>query len=148
MIRLKIKIEDQEVRQALGRLAAQGKSLRPAMRDIGEYLVESVKHRFAEGKGPDGTPWENNTEATMLAYLYRRGGATMRRREEKGKERGSNPYFNKKGQLNSRGSKMVTGKRPLIGESRRMSPPARGRGVAPGSGLTFGHRRISTPFSV
>lgn len=117
MIDLKIKIEDQEVQGAMCRLAAQGKSLKPAMQDIGEYLVESVKRRFAEGKGPDGTPWEANTQATMLAFLARKGGDTSRRKGEKS----SNPYFRQDGRLNKRGAGQVSGKRPLIGESKRLS---------------------------
>lgn len=117
MIKLNIKIEDQEVQQALRRLAAQGKNLNPAMRDIGECLVLSTKRRFAEGKGPDGTPWEANKESTMLALLARKGGDTSRRKGEKS----SNPYFRQDGRLSKRGGGQVSGKRPLIGESKRLS---------------------------
>ncbi|MHB1183388.1 MAG: phage virion morphogenesis protein [Desulfobulbia bacterium] len=117
MIDLKIKIEDQEAQQAMRRLAGQGKSLKPAKQDIGEYLVGSVKRRFAEGKGPDGTPWEANKESTMLALLARRGGGTSRRKGEKS----SNPYFRQDGRLSKRGGRQVSGKRPLIGESKRLS---------------------------
>lgn len=136
MIKLKIKIEDQEVQQALRRLAAQGKSLKPAMRDIGEYMVESTKRRFAEGKGPDGTPWASNTEATMLAHLFRRSGGTSRRKGEKG----SNLY-RQDGRLNKRGERQVMGKRPLIGESKRLGNEihylATGGSVEIGSSLEY-----------
>lgn len=137
MIKLNIKIEDQEVLRALGRLAAQGKSLRPAMLDIGEYLVESTKRRFAEGKGPDGTAWEANKESTMLSFLARRGGATSRRKGEKS----SNPYLRQDGRLNKRGAGQVSGKRPLIGEARRLSTEIHSnvtaQGVEVGSSLEY-----------
>lgn len=118
MIDLKIKIDDAEVMAAMRRLAASGSNMRPAMREIGEYLTDSTKRRFAAGKAPDGTRWESNTEATMLAYLARRGGGTSRRKGEKSR----NPYFNKRdGRLNKRGVGLITGKKPLIGESKRLS---------------------------
>ncbi|MEW6521203.1 MAG: hypothetical protein AB1461_17525 [Thermodesulfobacteriota bacterium] len=46
MIDLKIKIDDAEVMAALRRLAAAGSNLRPAMREIGEYLVDSGNGLF------------------------------------------------------------------------------------------------------
>lgn len=118
MIDPKIKIDDAEVMAAMRRLADSGGNMRPAMREIGEYLTDSTKRRFAAGQAPDGTRWESNTEATMLAYLARRGGSTSRRKGEKSR----NPYFNKRdGRLNKRGAGLITGKKPLIGESKRLS---------------------------
>jgi phage gpG-like protein len=117
MIELKIKIDDAEVMAAMRRLAASGSSMRPAMREIGEYMVDSTRRRFAAGQAPDGTRWKSNTEATMLSYLARRGGGTSRRPGEKGR----NPYFRKDGRLNKRGGGLLSGKKPLIGESKRLS---------------------------
>ncbi len=48
----------------LGALAAAGQDLTPVMRDIGEYLVRVTKDRFADERGPDGTPWQPLSEAT------------------------------------------------------------------------------------
>ena len=89
---------------------------RALLEDIGEYMVRATKRRFKAGKDPDGTPWRPNTPATILAYLFRRGGGSSRRKGEKS----SSPYYTKKGLLNSRGSGLVMGKRPLIGEGKRL----------------------------
>ena len=130
-----VKINDSEIANAINRLQRAGGDLKPAMEDIGEYLTRSTKLRFAEGKGPDGTPWEPNTEATIVEFLRRKAGGTSRRKGEKG----NNPYFGKDGRLNKRGAGQVMGKRPLIGESKRLSTEinylADANSVAVGSGL-------------
>ena len=117
MSEITFQLDDREIRDALDRLLLAGGNLKPAMRDIGEYLVVATKKRFAEGKGPDGTPWAPNTEATILAYLRRRGGSSVRRKGEKRRH----PYLRKDGRVNKRGAALVAGKRPLIGESKRLS---------------------------
>ncbi len=110
-----IKINDQEILQKIQRLQHTGSDLKSAMEDIGEYIVRSTKKRFSEGKAPDGTPWKPNTEATILAFLSRRAGGSTRRRGEK-----AGNYYNKDGRLNKRGAGVVMGKKPLIGESKRL----------------------------
>lgn len=93
---LRVEIQDQEVQAALERLVESGEDMSPAMRDIGEYLVESTKGRFRTGTAPDGTPWAPNSEATIRAALYRMG----RKAPPKGAT--------------------LPAKRPGIGESRRL----------------------------
>ena len=115
---IEIKINDSEVQTALRRLLAKAQDLTPVMQDIGECLLLSTKRRFADGKAPDGTPWAANKQSTILNYLRQKGGDTSRRPGEKS----NNPYYGKKdGLLNTRGIALVTAKRPLIGESRRLS---------------------------
>lgn len=101
-----IKINDREIQQTIKRLARAGGDLKPAMQDIGEYLTVSTKKRFAEGQAPDGTPWEPNTAATIAAFARRKKGSSVRRPGER------RP---KKRDLGA------AGKKPLIGESRRLS---------------------------
>ncbi|HID48327.1 MAG TPA: phage virion morphogenesis protein [Chromatiales bacterium] len=60
-----IKIDDRGIQAALRRLQRQAGDLTPAMRDIGEYLVQSTKERFAEGRAPDGASWAPNRPATL-----------------------------------------------------------------------------------
>lgn len=93
-----------EVQEMLGRVERLGADLRPLMQEIGEQLIESTKRRFATGTAPDGTPWVANAPSTDLTYLS--------------KFRGS---IGKNGRLTRSGIGRVTSKRPLIGESRRLS---------------------------
>lgn len=54
----------EEAERRLRALAEAGHDLTPAMRDIGEYLVRTTKDRFADERGPDGTPWAPLTDRT------------------------------------------------------------------------------------
>ena len=61
---IEITIDDAEVLAALNRLVAAGGDLTPAMRDIGEHLLNTTRERFSEEKAPDGTPWAPLSETT------------------------------------------------------------------------------------
>ena len=41
--------------------------LTPVMNDIGEYMAEATRKRFAAGVGPDGVPWAPKSPATIEA---------------------------------------------------------------------------------
>ncbi|MDE2388929.1 MAG: phage virion morphogenesis protein, partial [Betaproteobacteria bacterium] len=56
---------------ALDRLIAVGQSPHGAMRDIAAYGENSTKARFADGVGPDGTPWKPSWR------VQARGGKTL-----------------------------------------------------------------------
>ncbi len=60
-----IEIDDREIQAALRRLQQQIGDLTPVMQEIGEYLVQSTKDRFARGEAPDGTPWAPNSPVTL-----------------------------------------------------------------------------------
>lgn len=62
---IQIEIDDSDVLAALNGLLAAGKDLTPAYQDIGEYLVQSTKNRFAAGEAPDGTPWAPLSPVTV-----------------------------------------------------------------------------------
>lgn len=133
---IKIEINDHDVTAMLHRLYGVLGNLRPVMQDIGEYGVVSTKERFKDGTAPDGRKWDPNRPSTIMEYLRRRGGDTSRRPGEKS----ANPYFGKRdGRLNKRGATLVSGKRPLIGETKRLSNEinyrADGSSVAIGSSL-------------
>jgi phage gpG-like protein len=102
---IRVSLEDQQFQAAMQALAAAAKDPRPALRELGEQLVESTKARFREGRGPDGAAWAPNTETTYLQYL--------------GAFRSS--FSKKTGQLTKAGANRAIGKQPLIGESRRLS---------------------------
>lgn len=105
---IKVEINDPEVAANLERLVAKIADLKPAFKEIGEYLVLSTKRRFSAGTAPDGSTWPANTESTILAFLRRKAGSSVRREGETA----ASPKT---------GMGMVTGKRPLIGESKRLS---------------------------
>ncbi len=102
---IKIDITDNGVQEALNRLSSAGNSLHPALRDIGEFLVDSTRQRFATSTAPDGTRWAPNTETTILMYLGRYKGS----------------FSKKTGRLTKQGAGRASGKRPLIGETGDLS---------------------------
>ena len=94
-----IEIEDAELRKALkdaqDALGKQGMS--EMFKSIGEDLVASTKLRFSTSTAPDGSRWLANARSTIERFV------------NEGK------YYSKSGKLNSKGSAMVAGKRPLVG---------------------------------
>lgn len=71
MTTFKIHYRSDAVDAAIARLKAAAADMLPAWRDIGEYLVESTKRRFREGKAPDGSAWAPKSETTIAAYAAR-----------------------------------------------------------------------------
>lgn len=98
------RIDDAQVRAAFARLEAAGADTVPVRREIGEYIVDSMKRRFVTSTGPDGQRWVQNTQATIEAYARKYAGS-----------------YTKRGKLSKKGADRVMGKRPLIGESRTLS---------------------------
>lgn len=99
-----IEIDDRRVLDVLAELAARLDDLTPAMQTIGEYLVGSTKRRFAMSTGPDGVRWAPNSQVTYLRMIERAHGVTL-----------------KSGQINRKGAGMAMAKKPLIGETHRLS---------------------------
>lgn len=52
-----ITVEDRGISSALQRLLTATGDLRPAFRDMGEYLLRAERARFAAQRGPDGRAW-------------------------------------------------------------------------------------------
>ncbi|CQR43713.1 Phage virion morphogenesis protein [Thiomonas sp. CB3] len=95
---------DTGVAAYLDQLAARMADLTPVMQDLGEYLVMSTKARFATSTAPDGTPWASNSQVTIGRYLGNYSG-----------------MYKKSGALSKKGATRSAAKKPLIGESRRLS---------------------------
>ena len=100
-----VKINAGEVQAAVKRLAGRCENLRPAMEDIGEYMIEATRQRFVSGTAPDGSAWKPNRPATLVAQAYRKAGGTVLRKGEKVRVPGG----------------VLAGKKPLVGESKRLS---------------------------
>lgn len=101
---LKIEITDAGVVDAFNRLIAFGENPQGALMAIGEAAADFTKRRFVESADPYGTPWEPNSDTTLRAVLHRSG-----------------KNFTGKGSLSKRGQAVLSGKKPLIGESKSLS---------------------------
>lgn len=99
-----IEVDDRHVLDVLSELIKRLGDLTPAMQTVGDYLVGSTKRRFAASIGPDGVRWAPNSEVTYLRMIERAHGVTL-----------------KSGQINQKGAGMAMAKKPLIGETHRLS---------------------------
>ena len=72
-VTIRVTIDDSEVVAALDRLAAAGRDLTPAMRDVGEHLLNSTRERFRTETAPDGAPWAPLTAATRAKKPRNKG---------------------------------------------------------------------------
>ncbi|GAB4481864.1 MAG: phage virion morphogenesis protein [Burkholderiaceae bacterium] len=122
---IRIDIDDRAVLRVLSDLLRRVSDPAPALRDIGEYLVASTRRRFGAGLAPDGTPWAPNSPVTIMRHLGKYGGSFRRRG----------------GGLTKKGAARAAAKRPLIGETRRLSSEIAyrliPRGVEVGSSLVY-----------
>lgn len=71
MVSIRITVDDKEVRQALTRLDAAGRDLKPAMSAIGSYLETATREHFQSGQAPDGAAWKPSIRALVT------GGKTL-----------------------------------------------------------------------
>jgi phage virion morphogenesis protein len=62
---IQIELDNEKVQQALTRLQRRVGDIRPALKNIGEALLDSIDRRFAAQQAPDGTPWDGNAPATI-----------------------------------------------------------------------------------
>lgn len=64
-MRIQIEYDGADVTRMLQRLIDAGINPRPALKEIGEELVDSTKKRFETTTGPDGAPWKRNAASTI-----------------------------------------------------------------------------------
>lgn len=62
---IQIDIDDRQVTAVLTELIARGEDLKPALREIGEYLDLAHRERWDRERAPDGTPWAPLKPATQ-----------------------------------------------------------------------------------
>ena len=72
MTSINIIVLTQEAEQALSDLARSLTDMKPALKAIGESLVESTKQRFVDSKGPDGVKWKPNKPSTLARKKSRK----------------------------------------------------------------------------
>ncbi|MFZ5536770.1 MAG: phage virion morphogenesis protein [Pseudomonadota bacterium] len=100
---IEIEFDDRPVLDALNELMRRASDPEPALRYIGEKLLDSTKQRFVDGRDPDGQPWAPNTPLTLAWYLS---------------EHGSN--FEEDGSLSPKGETRLGAKKPLTGKTRAL----------------------------
>jgi len=101
----KVQVTDASAIDAFNRLIAFGENPQGALLAIGEtVLLPFTRERFTTSTDPYGEPWEQNSDTTLRAALHRSG-----------------KNFTKKGALSKRGTAVLAGKKPLIGESKSLS---------------------------
>ncbi len=66
---IEIELNDSPVLDALNELMRRASDPEPALRYIGEKLVDSTKQRFVDGRAPEGDEWAKNEELTLAFYL-------------------------------------------------------------------------------
>ena len=104
MSRIAVTVDDREVLHALTELAQRMGTPGPALKLIGEVLVESTKQRFKASRAPDGSPWAPNTETTLERHLSLFAGSRT-----------------KTGKRSAKGARRAAAKKPLIGETKALS---------------------------
>jgi len=98
---IEITYNDGNIHAALKRIMDATQNMEPAMRSIGEIVMEISKRSFDNSASPDGTPWAPNSQATILNYLEQTNG-----------------NYKKDGKLSAKGTQRAINKKPLIGQSR------------------------------
>lgn len=94
---IRVEYDSRGVLDALQGFLARVADPAPAFAEIGERLQESTQARFNTSTAPDGSPWADNAEATILQYLAGRKGV-----------------YGKRGGLTQKGMTALLHKRPLV----------------------------------
>lgn len=71
--RIRVELDDAEVRKALNRVIAAGGDMSPLFADIGEHLLNTTRERFVAQAAPDGTDWAELTETTKRRKRRNKG---------------------------------------------------------------------------
>lgn len=99
-----ITLNSAPVGSILTELRGQLNDLSPVLRAIGDDMTERVKLRFSTSTGPNGAPWQPNSQATLIRYLEAREG-----------------FSRKTGKIVAKGRQMAIAKKPLIGQGGALS---------------------------
>ena len=62
---IEVIIDDSQIRRSLQQLQQAATDISPALRAIGEVMVESTKRRFETGTDPQGNLWKENKASTL-----------------------------------------------------------------------------------
>lgn len=63
-MRINVELDDRRLQRALSEMLQRGQDLSPALRSIGELLLNSTRERFVDEEAPDGTKWAELSDVT------------------------------------------------------------------------------------
>lgn len=115
-----VRFDSAPVLARLQEIARRVDDLSPAMRDIGELMVESTKERFTSSTGPDGQRWPALAKDTILARLAKISGQyaayTNLKTRKVGQVRVGDKkgYYDKAGKVAGKGLLALMNMRPLV----------------------------------
>jgi phage gpG-like protein len=101
---IQITTTDTGVHAEIARLLRAVENPAPALKAVGELVVEFTKTRFEVSQDPYGKPWAPNSDTTLRQLLHSHG-----------------KNFTRKGSVSARGQRVLASKKPLIGESKSLS---------------------------
>ena len=122
-----IEVNNTEVLAAFNRLLQLGQNMNPILRVIGEEVTERAKRRFETSTAPDGSAWAPNSDTTLRAFLHSKSDSRAKFSHLGSRKEGAafvefkKGYFKKDGSLTKKSQDLLSGKKPLIGESRDLS---------------------------
>lgn len=122
-----IEVNNTAVMDAFNRLLHAGEDLNPVMSAIGEDIVRRAKARFETSTAPDGTPWAQNSDATLRKMLHDKADIRAAFSHLGSRKQGSalvgfkKEYFKKDGSLTKKSQDLLAGKKPLIGELGKLA---------------------------
>ena len=64
-MKIKVELDDRQVRDAFNRLLMAGTDMTPLMRDIGEHLLNTTRQRFRDQEDPEGQDWKPLSAVTL-----------------------------------------------------------------------------------
>lgn len=100
---IRIEVNDGQVGSALQSLYDALGKLDPALKEVGEVLVDSTKQRFKTATSPDGTAWDKNAESTLINYASR-----------------FKTSFTRTGRVSKKGRDRMANKLPGTGETKQL----------------------------
>lgn len=90
MVEINVRIEQGKVGENLTELEKRVRNIKPALTEIGEYILLATDQRYEFQIAPDGTPWKKNSAYTLR--LKRERGQILKILQATGRMRQSYKY--------------------------------------------------------
>ncbi|MBL0307669.1 MAG: phage virion morphogenesis protein [Chitinophagaceae bacterium] len=144
---LTVRLDSAPVLARLQEIARRVDDLSPAMRGIGELMVESTKQRFSDGRDPDGAKWEPLSYKTIMQRIAQITNSYAAYSNLKTGKVGRVKVGNKAGMVNKDGriSKQAAGRinvKPLV-DTGILQDTIRYQLTADGNGVEIGTNRFA-----
>jgi phage virion morphogenesis protein len=148
-MKIAVKIQDAQLKEALSGLASRVRNMTPIMKEIGEIVRTSVERNFAETGRPEKWPESQRVKRGGGQTLSRTGRLRRSFTVKASKDRvevGTNVVY---AAIHQFGGTITQGARSeLFTRNRYVRGDKKGqfkKGTKAGRGVTFGERRINIP---